>query len=644
MSFQFGSWYFGGQDPPPALRAIPEDIVSSYGPDGRGFYRSSGVNIGYAAFHTTLESHDDVQPHHSVSGKVITWDGRLDNRADLVRHLGDPLTGRSTDVQIAAAAYDRWGAAAFPKMIGDWALCIWDPIEQQLVLAKDVIGTRHLYWHTVCDHASWSTVLETIVQIEEFRPTLDEEYIAGWFSHYPAPHITPYAAVHSVSPGSFVTIRPRKVTIATYRVFDPSKTIRYRDDAQYEEHFRSAFAQSVRRRLRSDRPVLAELSGGMDSTSIVCMADLSIGIGEAETPTLDTLSFYDSSEPNWDERPFFTRVEETRGRKGFHIDVSQSNRSVPGLGSVAPGITPTDCAGESPESVLVGECLKSNGGRVVLSGTGGDEMMGGVPTPIPELADLLASCRFGTLALRLTEWGIAIRQPCIHLLFSACRGFLPPNIGFRPHDIYATEWLLPKFVGRCREVLAGYEQRTRIFGPRPSFQENLSTLKALQRQLACSGRRTVYPHEVRYPYLDQDLLEFLFAIPREQVIRPRQRRSLMRRALTGIVPQEILERKRKAFILRAPVLAIAQNWETLEAFTRRMVSEEMGIVNAKKFRAVLSRIRDGHVVPMVPVLRTLLVEQWVRGNAESSPAEHLRLRRRDTHDLGGPSPKVCWQK
>jgi len=109
----------------------------------------------------------------------------------------------------------------------------------------------------------------------------------------------------------------------------------------------------------------------------------------------------------------------------------------------------------------------------------------------------------------------------------------------------------------------------------------------------------------------------------------------MRRALTVIVPQEILGRRRKAFILRAPMLAIAQNWETLEAFTRQMVSEEMGIVNAKKFRAVLSRIRDGHVVPMVPVLRTLLIEQWFRGNAESSAAEHLRLRRRGAnHGLG----------
>ena len=82
--------------------------------------------------------------------------------------------------------------------------------------------------------------------------------------------------------------------------------------------------EAVRRRLRSDSPILAELSGGMDSSSIVCMADTIIARGNAETPRLDTLSYYDDSEPNWNERPYFTKVEEKRGRTGCHIDVRQA--------------------------------------------------------------------------------------------------------------------------------------------------------------------------------------------------------------------------------------------------------------------------------------------------------------------------------
>jgi asparagine synthase (glutamine-hydrolysing) len=613
MSFQFGMWHFDAQDPSSELR-ISRDLVAAHGPDGQHCYCNGGVQIVYSAFHTTSESPHERQPYASQSGKVITWDGRLDNRADLIRHFGKPLNAESPDVAIAGVAYDQWGTAAFTRLTGDWSVSIWDPIVRELLLAKDVIGVRRLYWCITGNHVSWSTLLDAIVVAEELQPPFNEEYIAGWFSHYPASDLTPYPKLHSVLPGSFVRVRPRSSTVAIYSRFEPLRAIRYRSDAEYEEHFRHAFAESVKRRLRSNRAVLAELSGGMDSSSIVCAADNLIATGNAETPRLDTLSFYDPSEPNWDERPYFTKVEALRGRTGFHIDVSRTNMSLPGLCESIAGNTPNDCARDSEESAAVAECLMANGNRVVLSGVGGDEMLGGVPTPLPELADLLVRARFLRLARQLTAWGIAIRQPCLFLLFDACRQFFPPNIGHTA-SIHATEWLNPRFVEQYRVVLGGYEQRLELFGPLPSFQENVSTLRALQRQLQCTSKRTTHPHEVCYPYLDRDFLEFLFALPREQLIRPGRRRSLMRRALTGIVPTEILERKRKAFILRAPVVAVAKNWTAIEAFTQTMVSEEMGVVDAKTFRKVLARIRDGQVVPMVPVIRTLLIEYWLRGAA-----------------------------
>src|SRR5882762_1037397 len=139
---------------------------------------------------------------------------------------------------------------------------------------------------------------------------------------FPAVHLTPYVGIHAVPPSSSVLLRPGKHTVRKYCDFDPSKRIRYSTDAEYEEHFRTVFAEAVQRRLRSDSPILAELSGGMDSSSIVCVADTIIARGAAETPRLDTLSYYNDSEPNWNERPYFTKVEEKRGRTGTHIDVS----------------------------------------------------------------------------------------------------------------------------------------------------------------------------------------------------------------------------------------------------------------------------------------------------------------------------------
>jgi asparagine synthase (glutamine-hydrolysing) len=81
--------------------------------------------------------------------------------------------------------------------------------------------------------------------------------------------------------------------------FDPAKSTRYRTDAEYEEHFRDVFAQAVGRRLRSDSPVLAELSGGMDSSSIVCMADEIARHEPGGARRVETVSYYDDSEPNW---------------------------------------------------------------------------------------------------------------------------------------------------------------------------------------------------------------------------------------------------------------------------------------------------------------------------------------------------------
>src|SRR3982074_503238 len=140
---------------------------------------------------------------------------------------------------------------------------------------------------------------------------------------FPAVHLTPYVGIHAVPPSPFVLLPPATHVVRKYWDFDPEKRIRYRTDAGYEEHFRAVFATAVQRRLRSDRPVLAELSGGRESSAIVCMADIVIARGDAETPRLDTLSWYDGLDPALDERPFLTKVEEKRGRTGWHIDTSE---------------------------------------------------------------------------------------------------------------------------------------------------------------------------------------------------------------------------------------------------------------------------------------------------------------------------------
>jgi asparagine synthase (glutamine-hydrolysing) len=110
MSVQFGRWNFEGQPPAPDYIEKVSAILAPYGPDSNESYSNDGLSILYRAFHTTKESHREVQPHTCPSGAVLTWDGRLDNRTDIISELRDSLQpSHSTDVAIVAAAYERVG-------------------------------------------------------------------------------------------------------------------------------------------------------------------------------------------------------------------------------------------------------------------------------------------------------------------------------------------------------------------------------------------------------------------------------------------------------------------------------------------------------------------------------------------------------
>jgi asparagine synthase (glutamine-hydrolysing) len=613
VSVLFGIWNIDGRPIDSDYLAKVKSLLTPYAPDGDYRYMKDNICILYHSFHTTRESHRENQPHVSSSGAVITWDGCLDNRSELIRDLRSSLPVCPTDVEIVAAAFELWGRDCFARLIGDWALAIWNANTRSLLLAKDVIGTRHLYYSADRTRIAWSTILEPLVLFGGTAVVLCEEYIAGWLSSFPATHITPYVGIRSVSPSSFVRLGSEKHATRKYWDFDPSKTIRYRTDGEYEEHFRTVFSEAVRRRLRSDRPVMAELSGGMDSSSIVCVADTVLASSVTETPRLDTVSYYDDGEPNWNERPYFRKVEEKRGRLGCHIDVGSyrstkiefvSDRFVP---------TPGGSGSHNDAARELAACMSRQGNRVLLSGIGGDEITGGVPTPIPELEDLLITVRFGRLAHQLKAWALVLRKPWPHLLFEAGRRFLPDR-AFGP-ALVLPACLDRAFVRRNRRVFRGYERGLQPFGPPPTFQENMITLEMLRRQRACCVLCSEPPHVKRYPYLDRDFLEFIYAIPREQLVRPGYRRSLMRRALAGLVPDEILDRKRKAYLTRAPLAVLSKLPTTskgLAKTTQRMILESLGFLDYHKLNDELLRIRSGDTAHSRTIMRALAMEFWLR--------------------------------
>jgi asparagine synthase (glutamine-hydrolysing) len=612
MSAQFGRWNFDGRPVDRDYLEKAKAFIAPYGPDDASSYSKSNISVLYHSFYTTKESRRETQPYVTASGAVLTWDGRLDNRAQLILELDDTISINSTDIDIVAAAYDRWGTDCFAKLLGDWALVIWNHKRQSLILAKDSIGVRQLYYSIGTHRITWSTILDALVLCDGGALTLNESYIAGWLSLNPAPDLTPYVGFHSVPPASFVTVREDAHTTQKYWSFDPTKTTRYAGDADYEEHFRTVFREAVRRRLRSDRPIVAELSGGMDSSSIVCMADIIMGSSDETSSRLDTISLYNDGEPNWDERPYFRKVEEKRGRVGCQINTSEQSAFPIDHDDVSFDVFPGSTAIRHGSRIEFARFLETNGHRIVLSGIGGDEALGGVPTPIPELRDLLARFRLKELTRKLKVWALDKREPWLHLLGETLRGFFPSSIVGIPKNKQLAPWLTPEFVRRNLKALQCYNHRTILFGPLPSFQANTAALEGLRRQLAAypPGPNPLY--EKRYPYLDRSLLEFIFSIPREQLVRAGQRRSLMRRALREIVPDEILQRKRKAFVLRAPTIAIKDEWGRVSALIQQMKSQSLDIVDQEAFSECLQRAWSNQKVPMIQVMRTLYFEIWLR--------------------------------
>ena len=262
--------------------------------------------------------------------------------------------------------------------------------------------------------------------------------------------------------------------------------------------------------------------------------------------------------------------------------------------------------------------MKAQRYRVTLSGIGGEEATaGGRPSPRLELQNLLARAQFFTLARQLSAWAAKTGRPHLPLLWEAVRGFLVrARVGVL-QDIYPSPWFARDFVRRNRAALCGYSSRVKLFGPLPSFQDHIYELNHTRRVLASCGLRSEWLQEARFPYVDRDLLEFAYAIPREQLVRVGQRRSLMRRALVGIVPDELLNRKRKAAVQQGAkeqrqTQGTPTEWACLVEIGKQMVGGAIGIIHPNRFFGALEKARRNEEVPIGSLKRTLKLECWLR--------------------------------
>ena len=607
MSVQAGIWNFSGERVNrDSLTRLSEGLAGQVA-DGETTYVEQTLGMLYRPFHTTVEAAVETQPYVSVSGIVGTWDGRLDNRTELICQLNGKPTDYTTDIAIAMGAFEKWGIDTFRRLLGDWAIAIWHPRNKELLLARDYIGAKPIFYHPTPSGVTWCTQLAPLA-LRAGQLTLSDEYIANYLTLRPEAHLTPYREIHSVPAGAFVSIQPQRVYIQPYWTFIPQPTLHYRSDGEYEEQFRHLFRQAVLRRLRSQTPVLADLSGGLDSSSIVCMADDILAENHA-APSLHTFSYSFPDEPEADDFAYFTKVEAKRGQRGHHADLFgtgdsfaldyQSFTAIPGFG------------GRREVQAARLDVIRSGHYRVTLSGLGGDELMGQALDPRVAIADMIMQRRWKQCLKDVTTWSLLFRRPWIQVFLETFLLLLPAPLRSRlAGEITDDGWITEVFARThklSRRALQAIEGPW-LWAPR--------SRDLLQSYVGLAGRLTnVFPSydEKRYPYLDRDLFEFLNVLPVDQLLRPGDRRSLMRRALKDILPPEILSRRTKQGEGRCYVVTINKHWDRLMNVFNDPLTSHLGYIESCPFKTALRKTKSGDISKHPVMFQNgISLELWLR--------------------------------
>jgi asparagine synthase (glutamine-hydrolysing) len=538
-------------------------------------------------------------PSRLPSGPAATFDGRIDNRDDLLRRLGMASSGGLDDGQIALAVFERWGIDGLRWILGDWSLAVWDAAERTVHLARDYMGARPLYYCIDSRYAAWSSDLAGLVTRTGRTESLSDRFAAGFMSLRLSPDTTPYNGVSAVPPGVCVSISASgRVMPRRFWTLDAGN-IRYPDPRLYEEQLYALWCEAVRVRLRTDDTVWAELSGGLDSSSVVCMADLLIKRGDVPARAIRLVSHATLQSPEGDERRFIAEIERQIGVASEIIGVEDNQEHID---RARAWVTPYALHGVGLETV---RRVRTAGGRVVLSGRLGDAVMGCQPDNSVAVFDDFARGAALTALRNLRAWSRATQKPFLELAlrlfspdvqlpFDTGVDLLAPPLRAMVGDISRVE--VPPGLRRSKRALArmvlGYSAAARLDIPDRSPD-------------------VVYT----YPFAHRPLVEFVLAIPGEQLSAPGATRSLMRRAFASFVPPRILRRVSKGYYPPAAFRAARRLVASMLPVTDLEVVQR-GWIDPNQLRAAIQTLTAGGGQSGGEIHAVLRLERWLQARRQ----------------------------
>jgi asparagine synthase (glutamine-hydrolysing) len=534
------------------------------GPDGSAIWELGNIGVGHQKLATTPESLNERLPLVDVEGDrrwAITADARIDNRRELAASLGLGAGEEHmlSDADLILASYKKWGEDTPARLLGDFAFAIWDHAKQTLFCARDVVGIRPFYYsYRPGRFLAFASEIRGVLACPFVPRRINDIKVADHLlQSFDDSQSTFYQNIHRLPAAHSLTADRHGMRIRRYWSLDTVQDIRLGSDEEYAEAFRDIFVEAVRCRTRSAFPVGSTLSGGLDSSSIACAANqlLSTTLKPLRTFSAVFPSLSGTELQKIDERSYVDTVLRSGDFDQTYVyadqgsplaDWSQVSRQL-GDACLAPNLY-----------IHWGlyKAASAKGVRVLLDGIDGDTT---VSHGLDYLTDLARAGRFvrflrearalsrvnsSSYPFRSVVWQLGV-QPLIPAPAARLwRAMRPPRAHGDDADVIS-QHLLEKLRANTRD------QTTSDDAPL-GRNAKASHRRALSSPLIPYGMEFAdaasgsFGLEVRYPFFDRRLMEFCLAIPAKQKLQNGWTRSVMRRAIAGIVPAEVQWRTGKA--------------------------------------------------------------------------------------------------
>lgn len=531
-------------------------LLSHRGPDDAGFFIDEKVVLGHRRLSIIDLSKKASQPMSSPSGKsVLIYNGEIYNFKEIREELekkGEIFFTKS-DSEVLLRAYEIWGLDFVQKLNGMWAFAIYDKQKKQLILSRDRIGEKPLYFAHTKKGLIFSSEIHPLFESRSARNEIDRKSLAECVAcRYVLAPKTLLKWVKKLPPGHFLVVSDKTVKLFPYYKLPLSLEITPLKERETLSKFSEVFEKSVERRLISDVPIGVLLSGGIDSSSIVA-ALRSLDVGNISTYTVGFEGGGD-----FDEREQALLVSKSYGTKHTDFLIS-ANKFVEGLdGILRHQDDPVADLALLPLYYLCKEAKSSV--KVLLSGQGADETLGGY-----HLERILRQIKVISFLRKIPLMGLLAR---FYAKIDSKRGYLKNwkelkklNIGEIPAKIrydltfpLSSDKMNAIFKDKVeppfdRTLDAFYTEVPSHRGPIDAILGTLIKGWLPDNLLNHSDKMSMANSvEIRCPFLDHELIEFLFTIPEKYKVTTRETKRLLRKwALNKGVPEKIIFRKKRGF-------------------------------------------------------------------------------------------------